>query len=221
MAAGFNGSKVVICKGDLTPERLITHLSASGDGGHLAVDCEMMGLKPPRDRLCLVQMCDENKNVSLVQIQLGQQEAPNLQKLLEAENVIKLFHFGRADLAFLRYQLGIMVNPVFCTKIASKLARTYTERHGLRELARELLGLDLNKNQQSSDWGRDTLTQEQIEYASNDVLFLIELKKILEKILIREGRLELAQKCFEQIHLMVELDLLDYNFVFEHNTPKG
>ena len=114
-----------------------------------------------------------------------------------------------------------MVNPVFCTKIASKLARTYTERHGLRELARELLGLDLNKNQQSSDWGRDTLTQEQIEYASNDVLFLIELKKILEKILIREGRLDLAQKCFEQIHLMVELDLLDYNFVFEHNTPKG
>jgi len=216
-----NNSKPVIFKQDLTPERLALHLGAGGDKGALAVDCEMMGLKPVRDRLCLVQMCDESGNVSLVQIASEQQEAPNLKTLLESTKVTKIFHFGRADLAFLRYQLGILVNPVFCTKIASKLARTYTDRHGLREVAREFLGIDLNKNQQSSDWGKDALSQEQIDYACNDVLYLVELKNTLEKILMREGRLELAERCFNQLPLMVELDLLEYDYVFEHNTPKG
>ncbi len=213
-------SKPVIFRGDLTEERLLTHLSAgAGDEKFLAVDCEMMGLKPVRDRLCLVQMCDEHGNVSLVQIGAEQQEAPNLKRLLEAKNITKLFHFARADLAFLRYQLGILVNPVFCTKIASKLARTYTDRHGLREVAREFVNIDLNKNQQSSDWGRDKLTPEQIEYAANDVLYLIEIRNILQEMLEREGRLELATKCFEALPLMVELDLLEYDFVFEHHPP--
>jgi ribonuclease D len=212
-------NRPVILKNDLTPERLAIHLAAAGEKGLLSVDCEMMGLKPIRDRLCLVQMADENGNITLLQIETDQQEAPNLKILLESEKVIKIFHFARADLAFLRYQLGILVNPVFCTKIASKLARTYTDRHGLRELAREFVGIDLNKNQQSSDWGKDTLSQEQIEYAANDVVYLIQLKNMLEKVLIRENRFELAEKCFEQIHLMVELDLLEYDFVFEHNNP--
>ncbi|MDX1919257.1 MAG: hypothetical protein SFU25_00815 [Candidatus Caenarcaniphilales bacterium] len=210
--------RAVIFKKDLTPERLNQHLTS---GAYLAVDCEMMGLKPPRDRLCLVQMCDEAGNVSLVQIAPEQQEAPNLKQLLESDKITKIFHFARADLAFLRFQLGILVQPVFCTKVASKLARTYTERHGLRELAREFIGVDLNKNQQSSDWGRDKLSDEQIEYASNDVLFLNELKNILITMLEREERLDLAYKCFETLPLMVELDLLNYDFVFEHNTPKS
>jgi ribonuclease D len=214
-------SKPIIFKNDLTLERLATHFGASGDGGHLAVDCEMMGLKPNRDRLCLVQMCDDNGNVSLIQIAPDQQEAPNLKKLLESEKVTKIFHFARADLAFLSYQLGIKVQPVFCTKIASKLARTYTDRHGLRELTREFMNVDLNKNQQSSDWGKDSLSGEQLEYAANDVIYLIEMKKILQNMLIREGRLELAERCFKQIDLMVELDLSEYDFVFEHNTPKS
>jgi ribonuclease D len=203
--------KIQVFKGDLTEERLKQHQQA---GGNLAVDCEMMGLKPNRDRLCLVQMSDQAGNISLIQIASDQQEAPHLKTLLEDPDVCKLFHFARADLAFLRFA------PVFCTKIASKLARTYTEKHGLRELAREFLGVDLNKNQQSSDWGKDKLTDEQIEYAANDVIFLIELKNILLQMLVREDRDALAYKCFEQIPLMVELDLLNYDFVFEHNSPK-
>jgi ribonuclease D len=216
------GSKSLILKGDLTAERLELHLNAGkNEQKHLSVDCEMMGLKPVRDRLCLVQMCDEDGNVTLVQIQPEQQEAPNLKKLFEAKEVTKIFHFARADLAFLRYQLGILVNPIFCTKIASKLGRTYTDRHGLREVAREFLNIDLNKNQQSSDWGRDNLSSEQVDYAANDVLFLVELKRIFTEILSREGRLELAERCFAQVPLMVELDLLEYDFVFEHHAPKG
>ncbi|MDJ0625766.1 MAG: hypothetical protein QNJ31_05305 [Candidatus Caenarcaniphilales bacterium] len=215
----IKGVKPVILRNDLTEERLAIHLSAGGDNSCLAVDCEMMGLKPVRDRLCLVQMCDENKNVTLVQIGSEQQEAPNLKKLLESEKITKVFHFGRADLAFLRFQLGILVKPFFCTKIASKIARTYTEKHGLREIAKEFIGIDLNKFQQSSDWGQNRLTQEQIEYAANDVIHLLEIKNILEEMLQREDRIELAKRCFEHIPLLVELDLLEYNFVFEHSLP--
>lgn len=214
-------NKPVILKEDLTDERLAIHLSAGGDNGFLAVDCEMMGLKPIRDRLCVVQMCDENKNVTLVQISNAQQEAPNLKKLLESEKVTKVFHFGRADLAFLRFQLGILVKPFFCTKVASKIARTYTERHGLRDIARECVGIDINKNQQSSDWGRDNLSQEQIDYAANDVLHLLEIKDNLMQMLEREDRVDLAYKCFEHVPLLVELDLLEYDFVFEHSSPKN
>jgi ribonuclease D len=216
-----SNKKPQIFRADLTQERLKEHLGAAGEKGFLAVDCEMMGLKTVRDRLCLVQMCDEDGNVSLVQIEPEQQEAPNLKILLQAPNITKIFHFARADLAFLRYQLGILVNPVFCTKVGSKLARTYTDRHGLREVAREFLNIDLNKNQQSSDWGREKLSQEQIDYAANDVLFLNDIRKAMTEILEREGRLELAERCFAQIPLMSELDVLEYDYVFEHHAPKG
>lgn len=221
----MNKNKIIILQNDLTDERLALHMSSSShildpeQQGYLSVDCEMMGLKPLRDRLCLVQLCDENKNVTLVQVGMDQDSAPNLQKLLEHEKITKLFHFARADLAHLSCQLNIQVNPIFCTKVASKLARTYTERHGLREVAREFLGIDLNKNQQSSDWGQPHLTQEQIDYAAGDVLHLIEIKDALTKMLRREGRLELAEQCFTQIPLLSDLDNFGYEFVFEHNNP--
>ena len=186
----------------------------------LSVDCEMMGLKHMRDRLCLVQICDQDKNVSLIQIEQEQQSAPNLQRLLEHTGICKIFHYGRADLVFLCYQLGILVNPVFCTKVASKLARTYTEKHGLRELVREFLNVDMNKYQQSSDWGKSNLSNDQIEYAESDVLYLVELKNILEKMLEREGKLKLAYRCFEMLPLLVQLDMLGYEYVFEHHPPK-
>jgi|GEM_PF-351348 len=225
-ADSYSYSRPIVLRKDLTEERLIIHQSAGKsyqegehEFGYLSVDCEMMGLKPSRDRLCLVQMCDEHRNITLVQIEPGQDEAPNLKKLLEDPNIIKIFHFARADLIFLRYQLGILVNPVFCTKVASKLARTYTERHGLREVSRELLGVDLNKNQQSSDWGKSNLSQEQIDYAIGDVLYLNELREKLSAILKREERLGLAQKCFDALELLVELDILNYDFLFEHSNP--
>lgn len=218
-------NKIEVFEGDLSDERLAQHMGANQAyddtiQSWLSVDCEMMGLNPHRDRLCLVQICDENGNISLIQIKNNQDKAPNLQKLLEQENITKLFHYGRADLAHLRYQLGILVNPVFCTKIASKLARTYTEKHGLKDNIREFLGIELNKYQQSSDWGRDYLTQEQIEYAACDVIYLIELKDKLLEVLEREGRQELAYQCFEQVALMAELDILGYDFLFEHRPPK-
>ena len=225
-ADSYSYSRPLVLRRDLSEERLIVHQSAGKSyqtenkkPGYLSVDCEMMGLKPSRDRLCLVQMCDEHRNITLLQIEPGQDEAPNLKKLLEDPQIIKIFHFARADLIFLRYQLGILVNPVFCTKIASKLARTYTERHGLREVARETLGVDLNKNQQSSDWGRNNLSQEQIDYAIGDVLYLNEIREKLSTVLKREQRLGLAQRCFEALEVIVELDILNYDFPFEHDHP--
>lgn len=221
----IDNSKIEVFEGDLSDERLAQHMGANQAydekiQSSLAVDCEMMGLNPHRDRLCLVQICDENHNVSLIQIKQNQNKAPNLQKLLEQENITKLFHYGRADLAHLRFQLGILVNPVFCTKIASKLARTYTDKHGLKENIKEFLGIELNKYQQSSDWGSDYLSQDQIEYAACDVIYLVELKDKLTAILEREGRLELAERCFEQVALLAELDILGYDFLFEHRVPK-
>ncbi len=215
-------AKPLIFKEDLTAERLSTHLAASKAnerGGYLAVDCEMMGLKPARDRLCLIQICDEHKNVSLVQFKADQAPPQHLRELLEHKNVIKVFHYGRTDLAFLKYQFGLTVWPVFCTKIASKLARTYTEKHGLREVAREFLGLDINKNQQSSDWGKASFSPEQLEYAANDVFHLLEIRKVLDDMLVREGRIELAKRCFAALPLIVDLDLLEYDFPFEHHPP--
>ncbi|MDX1918432.1 MAG: hypothetical protein SFT81_04765 [Candidatus Caenarcaniphilales bacterium] len=219
----MNSKKPVIFKEDLSPERLAVHLGAAHTekGGFLSVDCEMMGLKPWRDRLCLVQICDEHENISLIQISAEQQEAPLLKKIFEDTQVTKIFHFARADLAFLSYQLGINVDPIYCTKIASKLARTYTEKHGLRELAREFLNIDLNKNQQSSDWGQDNLSTEQVEYAKGDIIYLNQFRNKLTEMLHREGRYDLAERCFKQVPLMVELDLLQYEFVFEHHPPKS
>ena len=210
---------IKVFKGDLSPQRLSEHLRAS-EGDYLAADCEMMGLKPARDRLCLVQLCDPDGQVSLIQIGQGQTEAPLLKQLLEAPKVTKVFHYGRTDLAYLHYYLEIAVAPLLCTKIASKLARTYTERHGLRELARELLALDLNKMQQSSDWGRDQLSQDQIEYAAGDVVHLLAIKDKLVTLLKREGRYELAESCWRQVALLAELDLHGYEYVFEHHAPK-
>lgn len=225
-------SKAIIFQRDLSEQALIKHLSGCNIQnaqeiqenktlGYLSVDCEMMGLKPARDRLCLVQICDESNNTSLIQIQPDQDSAPNLKILLEHENITKIFHYARADLAFLKYYLDISVNPVFCTKIASKLARTYTESHSLKAVTKELLNIEINKYQQSSDWGKDSLSNDQIEYASEDVTHLNNIRISLSKILEREGRMELAQECFKQIFLMSRLDILEYEYIFEHTNPKN
>ncbi|MCB1159090.1 MAG: ribonuclease D [Leptospiraceae bacterium] len=182
----------------------------------LSVDCEMMGLNPRRDRLCVVQMCDTRNNFSLVQIVPGQTEAPRLKALLENPAITKIFHYARMDLCSLKSWLGIRVNPIFCTKIASKLSRTYSDRHGLRELIREFFGENMDKKNQSSDWGKKNLNFDQIEYACEDVRYLATLQSILSEMLEREGRLELAEECFRFIPTMVELDLLEMTGILEH-----
>lgn len=176
-----------------------------------------MGLIYQRDRLCLVQLCDPKGRVSAVRIAKGQTEAPNLKQLLEAANILKVFHFARFDVAMLRQNLGIQVTPVFCTKIASKLARTYTNRHGLKELVLELEKVELDKSSQSSDWGNAAnLSDEQLDYAANDVRYLLSVRQKLITMLQREDRWELAQQCFETLSVIVDLDLLHYKDIFEH-----
>jgi ribonuclease D len=182
----------------------------------LAVDCEMMGLNPRRDRLCLVQMCDSYNHFSLVQILPGQKEAPLLKKLLENPEITKVFHFARMDMLFLWYHLGIKVNPVYCTKIASKLARTYTDKHGLKDNIREFFGENMDKKSQSTDWGKKILTKDQIEYACEDVRYLIALEQYLTEILVREQRMDLAERCFQFLTSVVEMDVLELKEVFEH-----
>ena len=183
----------------------------------LAVDTEAMGLIHGRDRLCLVQIADAEDRVSCVRVGLGQGEAPNLQRLMEAEAVEKVFHFARFDVAALASGLGIAVNPLFCTKVGSRLGRTYTPRHGLKDLVMELVGVELDKGAQSSDWGRvDELTDAQLAYAANDVRYLLPARERLEAMLRREGRWDLAQRCFQCIPVMSELDRLRFNQTFEH-----
>jgi len=183
----------------------------------LAVDTEAMGLIHGRDRLCLVQIADADDRVSCVRIALGQTEAPNLQRLMEASTVEKVFHFARFDVAALASGLGIAVNPLFCTKVGSRLGRTYTPRHGLKDLVMELVGVELDKGAQSSDWGRvDELTDAQLAYAANDVRYLLPARERLEAMLRREGRWDLAQRCFACIPVMSELDRLRFNQTFEH-----
>jgi ribonuclease D len=183
----------------------------------IAVDTETMGLVHLRDRLCLVQICDANGRVTVIRIDKGQTDAPNLKQLLEAPNIVKVFHFARFDLATLRQHLGIQVTPVFCTKIASKLARTYTNRHGLKDLILELEQVELDKTAQSSDWGNAAnLSEEQLRYAANDVRYLLSAKQKLIDMLKREERWELAQQCFQALPVMVALDLLLYKDIFEH-----
>lgn len=202
-----------ICDRDLSDSALERYLGAPA----IACDTETMGLLPQRDRLCLVQLADPAGYVSVVRVELGQTTAPNLRHLLEAADILKLFHFARFDLATLKHHLGITVAPVFCTKIASKLARTYSPRHGLKELVRELAGVELDKTAQSSDWGNAAnLSPEQLHYAANDVRYLHTVQHTLEAMLKREGRWELAQQCFHCLPTIVELDLLQYNNVFEH-----
>lgn len=176
-------------------------------GPVVAIDCETMGLNPHRDRLCVIQMSSGNGTAHLVQVEQGQTEAPNLCRMLADPNVLKLFHFGRFDIAALENAFGTVTAPVYCTKIASKLIRTYTDRHGLKYLLQELLGVDISKQQQSSDWGTVTLSQAQVDYAASDVLYLHRLRKELDRRLAREGRSELAQKCFDFLPTRARLDL--------------
>ncbi|MEA5567552.1 ribonuclease H-like domain-containing protein [Anabaena sp. UHCC 0399] len=183
----------------------------------LAVDTETMGLLPQRDRLCLIQLCNPQGQVTAIRIAKGQTAAPNLKKLLEATNVLKLFHFARFDVATLRYYLDIHVQPIFCTKIASKLARTYTNRHGLKDVVQELEGVELDKSSQSSDWGNaSNLSEAQLNYAANDVRYLIGVQQKLTPMLKREERWELAQQCFQVLPTIVALDLLQFKDLFEH-----
>ena len=189
----------ILHKGDL-PDQLDL-------GAIVAVDCETMGLNFHRDRLCLVQLSNGDGVAHLVQIAAGQNSAPNLCKLLTDAKILKIFHFGRFDIAALLKAFGILTSPVYCTKIASKLVRTYTDRHGLKNLLQELLDTDISKQQQSSDWGSETLTDAQLEYAASDVLYLHSLKNELDLRLKREGRLDLAKSCFDFLPTRAMLDL--------------
>ena len=176
-------------------------------GAVVAIDCETMGLHPHRDRLCVIQMSGGDGNAHLVQVAKGQTEAPNLCKMLTDPNVLKLFHFGRFDIAAMQIAFGAVTAPVYCTKIASKLIRTYTDRHGLKNLLQELLNIDISKQQQSSDWGSAKLTNAQLEYAASDVLYLHRLRTELNKRLIREDRMVIAQACFDFLPMRANLDL--------------
>lgn len=176
-------------------------------GPVVAIDCETMGLNPHRDRLCVVQMSGGDGNAHLVQIEKGQTQAPNLTALLKNHDVLKLFHFGRFDIAAMYNAFGALAAPVYCTKIASKLVRTYTDRHGLKNLLQELLNVDVSKQQQSSDWGAGALTEAQLNYAASDVLYLHQLRDELNEMLKREGRMALAQSCFDFLPIRARLDL--------------
>ncbi|MGJ3248012.1 MAG: ribonuclease H-like domain-containing protein [Elainellaceae cyanobacterium] len=202
-----------VCDRDLSDDSLSQLLAADS----IAIDTETMGLLPQRDRLCLVQLCDPQDRTTAVRIEIGQKEAPNLKQLLETQTILKVFHFARFDIAMLRYHLGIQVAPLFCTKIASKLARTYTPRHGLKDVVQELEQVELDKSAQSSDWGNvANLSLDQLQYAANDVRYLLSVRLKLTEMLKREGRLDLAQQCFACLPVLATLDLLQYHNIFEH-----
>lgn len=202
-----------VCDLDLPENILSVYMTAEA----IAVDTETMGLLPWRDRLCLVQLCDDTGRVTAIRIAKGQKEAPNLKKLMEANNILKVFHFARFDMAMMQHHLDIKVEPVFCTKIASKLARTYTGKHGLKDLLQELEKVELDKSSQSSDWGNiASLSEEQLNYAANDVRYLLNAQQKLVGMLQREERWELAQKCFNCLPVFIDLDLLQYDKIFEH-----
>lgn len=176
-------------------------------GSSVAIDSETLGLNPLRDKLCLVQLSSGDGDAHLVQFRDNNYDAPNLKALLADEKVIKLFHFARFDLAVMKQYLGVMTTPVYCTKISSKLVRTYTDRHGLKDLCKELISVDLSKQQQSSDWGAKELTEAQQKYAASDVLYLHRLKEVLDDMLEREGRTHLAKATCEYLPIRAELDL--------------
>ena len=176
-------------------------------GKLVAIDCETMGLNPHRDRLCVVQLSGGDGHAHVVQIDRGQTEAPNLTRMLADPEVLKLFHYGRFDIAALLNAFGVLTAPVYCTKIASKLVRTYTDRHGLKNLCEELLRIDISKMQQQSDWGAAELTEAQLDYAASDVLYLHRLREKLNGRLAREGRMEVAQACFDFLPTRAKLDL--------------
>ena len=212
-AAGSSPARFAVLDADLTPEwhELLGRSSA------LAVDTEAMGLVHGRDRLCLVQISDDQDNVCCIRILRGQSEAPLLKQLMERAEIVKVFHFARFDVAALGEGLGIAVNPLFCTKVASRLARTYTNRHGLKELVTELCGVELDKGAQSSDWGRvEELSEAQLAYAANDVRYLLPARERLIQMLEREERLDLAQRSFQCIPVIAELDRGRFGAIFEH-----
>lgn len=179
-------------------------------GSSVAIDTETMGLSPTRDALCVVQLSRGDGTSHIVKLARPTYDAPRLKQLLADPKVLKIFHYARFDLGMMKKYLGVEVGPVYCTKVASKLARTYTDKHGLKDLVKEVLGIDLSKQQQSSDWGAETLSEAQLAYAASDVLHLHALKAGLDKILIREGRLELAQRCFAFLPTRVALDLAGF-----------
>lgn len=179
-------------------------------GPVVAIDCETMGLNPHRDRLCVIQMSGGDGNAHIVQIAKGQTEAPNITRMLTDPLVLKLFHYGRFDIAAMFHAFGALAAPVYCTKIASRMVRTYTDRHGLRNLTQDLLGTDISKQQQMSDWGAEKLTQAQLDYAASDVLYLHRLREVLNERLEREGRTALAQSCFDFLPTRAQLDLFGW-----------
>jgi ribonuclease D len=187
--------------------------------GSVAVDTETMGLVPRRDRLCLVQLCSRDGDVHLVQIQQNAGgKSRNLKKILQDENLLKIFHFARFDMAVLNYTFNISVDPIYCTKIASKLSRTYSDKHSLQHLCRELLNIELSKQEQTSDWGRQVLSDEQVRYASHDVLHLHDIREKLDEMLRREHREKFAAECFHTVKLFAMLDVygFDGNQIFQH-----
>ncbi|TKB15565.1 MAG: ribonuclease D [Mesorhizobium sp.] len=187
--------------------------------GAVAIDTETLGLHPHRDRLCVVQISPGDGSADVIQIAPGQKKAPNLVSLLRNRAITKLFHYGRFDIAVLYHSFGVMAEPVFCTKIASRLTRTYTDRHGLKDLCNELLGIGLSKAQQSSDWAAETLSPEQLEYAASDVLYLHRLREVLAARLAREGRTKEAEACFRFLPTRARLDLMGWaeEDIFAHS----
>lgn len=188
-------------------------------GDAVAIDTETLGLRPGRDRLCLVQLSAGDGTVHLVRFRKGQYDAPNLKKLLADPKVLKIFHFGRFDIGVMEYYLGTRAAPVYCTKIASRIARTYTQHHSLKTLCRELIGVELDKHQQTTDWGAETLSDEQINYAASDVLHLHRLRAVLDDALQREGRAALAQACFDFLPARAALDISGWaeDDIFAHH----
>lgn len=180
-------------------------------GDSIAVDTETLGLNPHRDPLCLVQISAGDGNVHLVQLDRASYRAPNLRKLMGDPSVLKIFHFARFDVAVMQRYLGVVTAPIYCTKIASKLVRTYTDRHGLKDLCKELVNIEISKQQQSSDWGAENLSDAQLAYAASDVLHLHEIKKVLDHMLLREGRMELAKACFAFLPVRASLDLAGWS----------
>lgn len=184
----------------------------------VAIDSETLGLQIPRDKLCLVQLSGGDGNAHIVQLDRARYDAPNLSALMTDESVTKIFHYARFDVAVMERYLGVITTPIYCTKIASKLVRTYTDRHGLKDLCRELAGVEISKQQQSSDWGADKLSDAQLSYAASDVLHLHKLKSVLDDMLIREGRMDFAKACFDFLPVRASLDLAGWadEDIFSH-----
>jgi ribonuclease D len=204
------GMSITLHKGDLPAD--------IDFGNSVAVDSETLGLQIPRDKLCLVQLSAGDGNAHIVQLDRSSYDAPNLRALMANPAVTKLFHFARFDVAVMQQYLGVVTTPIYCTKIASKLVRTYTDRHGLKDLCRELAGVEISKQQQSSDWGAETLSEAQLSYAASDVLHLHKLKSVLDGMLEREGRMEYAKACFAFLPVRASLDLAGWpdQDIFSH-----